>query len=264
MTERLVDALRPIRFRGKGRLLDRWVPRSGTRDVTVFGSRMRLNLADVGQRQVFLGVYERRETNWICRTLPPGGTFVDVGANVGYFTALAASLVGPKGRVLAVEPCTRAADQLEHMVAHNALGSVVVERCALGSQVGEAALPVLPLESRNLTPSLLESSSVTEMVRLDTLDHLLQVHRVSSVDVLKIDVEGYEPRVLAGGAEVLGSGRVRALVCEFNEVWLSRGGSSPRALYDQITRLGFRDRWGPPRFRPGCIEGRAFVWSAHG
>ncbi len=241
-------------------MLDPCVPRTGAREATVFGYRMTLDLADIIQRQVYLGTYERAETSWILRVLPRGGSFVDVGANIGYFTALAASLVGPSGRVLAVEPSSHTAGHLTDMVARNKLTWVTVERCALGAWAGEASLPILGPENHNLSPSLLDSSARTETVRDATLDHLLAEHHVPYVDVLKLDVEGYEPRVLAGATDALSTRRIRALVCEFNDVWLRRGGSNPDALYGDIIRLGFRDTRGCPHFHHGCIESRHFVW----
>ena len=51
------------------------------------------------------GLYERFETDFVRRTLKPGQTFVDVGAHIGYYAALAAELVGPAGAVHAFEPC---------------------------------------------------------------------------------------------------------------------------------------------------------------
>ena len=51
---------------------------------------------------------------------------------------------------------------------------------------------------------------------------------VAAVDLLKVDVEGYEPRVFAGAGRSLDSGRVRAVMCEFNDYWLRHAGSSPR------------------------------------
>ena len=65
---------------------------------------MTLNLSDYIQRNISWGQYEALETKIISGNLHPGGIFVDVGANIGYYTALAASLVGATGRVLAFEP----------------------------------------------------------------------------------------------------------------------------------------------------------------
>src|SRR3954453_6323025 len=92
--ETLLRVLRPVPFRGKYRLLHRLVPRTGTRTAEVFGARMELDLSDWIQRNIYLGSYERQETRVFRRLLKAGDVAVDVGANVGYFTPLAASRGG--------------------------------------------------------------------------------------------------------------------------------------------------------------------------
>jgi hypothetical protein len=88
--EAIVNVGRGFHFRGKGRLLDKIVPPSGIRVCKVFGSTFTLDLSDVVQRQIYLGTFEPKETAIIRSRLRPGMTFLDVGANVGYYTALAA------------------------------------------------------------------------------------------------------------------------------------------------------------------------------
>ena len=97
--------LRPIRVRGKGRALDLITPHSGTRTVPVWdGAVMTLNLANVIHRMIYMGAFSPHITAHLRALLPTGGTFLDVGANIGYFSLVASRLVGPSGRVLAAEP----------------------------------------------------------------------------------------------------------------------------------------------------------------
>ncbi len=112
LVESMVDLLRPYQFRGKARLLSRLVPRTGTRTSRVFGYRVELDLSELIQRMVYLGAFERWESRAVSRYLKPGMCFVDVGANIGYYSLLAARLVGSSGRVFAVEPSSRAASKL--------------------------------------------------------------------------------------------------------------------------------------------------------
>src|SRR5580692_4386710 len=101
----LIDTFRAVHFRGKARLLNSIGPNSGTRHTRVFGSVFDLDLTDFIQRHIYLGTFEPAETSLVKKHLQPGMTFVDVGANVGYYTALAARLVaGNGGRVIAFEP----------------------------------------------------------------------------------------------------------------------------------------------------------------
>ena len=78
------------------------------RSARVFGLQFELDLADWIQRSIYFGTYEPLETRLVAAFLKPGMTVVDIGANIGYYTALAASKVGPEGRIYAIEPDARA------------------------------------------------------------------------------------------------------------------------------------------------------------
>jgi FkbM family methyltransferase len=250
----LLGLLRPYRFRGKARLLGGLAPRAGTRRARVFGATMDLDLSEFIQRMIYLGAYEREETALLLRHLRPGMTVVDVGANVGYYSLAAAARVGPTGRVIAVEPSPYAADRLERTIRDNRLSQVRVERHALGSRPGEFPL-YQPLPD-NHTPSLLgEPGRPAVSVSVRTLDACLQAWQVDRVDLLKVDVEGYEFEVLAGAATSLAGGRVGAILCEFNDFWLRQGGGSGDALYRHLRGLGFVDAAGDP----GPLAGRVIT-----
>jgi FkbM family methyltransferase len=243
MIEQLIAAARPVQFRGKARLLGRFVPREGVRTATVHGCRMTLDLSDYIQRMVYLGAYERWETRVVRRVLRPGMCFVDVGANVGYFTLLAARRVGPTGRVFAVEPSPWAADRLAAAIAENGLHHVRVERCGLGAAPGTATL--YDPRPDNHTPTMLaDAGSPGRTVPVRTLDECVREWGADRIDLLKIDVEGYEPAVFAGGERALAGGTVRAVLCEFNPHWLHKAGSSSRELYRTLTGFGFADAAG--------------------
>ena len=101
------------------------------------GSKFRCDLSDPLMREVcFTGRYEPQETALLARLLGPGMTAVDVGANWGYFTLVAAHLVGPTGRVVSVEADPRAHDTLSWNVTSNGLTSVRVVAAAAADQVG--------------------------------------------------------------------------------------------------------------------------------
>src|SRR5262249_1281532 len=133
----------------------------------------------------------------------------------------------------------------------DALAQIRTERLALGSRPGD--LPFyLPLPD-NHAPSLLGSPgqpAVTVPVR--TLDACLGEWCVGRIDLLKLDVEGYEGEVLAGASAALAAGRIRAILCEFNDPWLQRAGQSASGLYRQLLDAHFTDRQGTV----GSLEGQ--------
>lgn len=247
LRDRIVDGLRPLRFRGKARLLSPLVPRRGVREAWVHGCRMRLDLADHIQRHVYMGTFERRETSFALRWLRPGDVFVDVGANVGYYVALAARRVGPAGRVAAFEPSPYAFERLQALILDNDLSWVRALPLALGAAAGHADLPA-PLDG-NHTPSLLDPADGRAVVRVPVarLDAQADAWDGRPIDLLKLDVEGYEPRVLDGAEGLLAAGRIRAVLCELNATWLARAGSSIDDLLRRLDHAGFSPPAGEAR-----------------
>jgi FkbM family methyltransferase len=244
----VVRALRPLRFRGKVRLLDPLVPRCGVRTARVFGVRVDLDLAEYIQRMMYLGCFEREETRLLLRYLRPGMRVVDVGANVGYFSFLSAARVGPSGRVLAVEPSPQAHAALRRAVDDNRLSQVRVVNAALGRSPGATGLFVPPAALGNHAPSMIPTDG-WEAVRVPVvrLDDLLTEHNLPQVDLLKIDVEGYELEVLAGAETAFRAGRVRAVLCEFNDNLLRKAGASADRLWDWLAGHGLRSAAYPAR-----------------
>ena len=254
------ELIRPLRFRGKARLLGPFAPRTGRRSARVFGSRVTLDLSDYIGRSIYMGSYERRETAVVSRWLRPGMTFLDVGANVGYFSLLAASRVGPSGRVIAVEPSPVAYAALVQTIGDNAL-SIEAYPIGFGDTPGTCTLYFPPESFHNHSPTMVDHDGAGTAVHVQVvrLDDFLDERRVDAVDLMKIDVEGFEPRVFTGAERALATGRIRAVLCEFNDVWLREAGSAPQALHDQLTRLGFVDQAGTPAFGERQLETRFLV-----
>jgi len=212
-------------FRGKARLQDQLLPKGGHVRARVFGLPVDLDLSDVIQRDICAGLYEPHETAWLQQHLRPGMTFVDVGANIGYYTWLASSLVGDGGRVLAFEPGPYAAQSLRKTLLNGSVRNVVCHQLALSDEPGEAILYVPPESAGNynpsLTPYLPNMTAVPTQVAI--LDAYLDDEQVKIVDVLKIDVEGVELKVLRGASRAFSNHRIRAVLCECGEHSLDCG-----------------------------------------
>jgi FkbM family methyltransferase len=239
MFDGIIAAIRPFHFRGKYRLLNPFAPNKGMRSASVFGLQFQLDLSDWIQRNIYLGTYEPHETELVAAFLKPGMTVVDIGANVGYYTALASSKVGSEGRIFAIEPDPGAFAQLQTLIANNHL-SARAFNAGLGEKNGEELLYRSP-DSRNNTPTMIKHGGLSSNVKVTTrkLDDCLVEWQVAHVDLLKIDVEGWEPRIFEGASCALASGRIDAILCEFNDYWLRAGGSSPEALWKTLKDVGF-------------------------
>jgi FkbM family methyltransferase len=241
--ERAIYALRGRHFTGKGRLLRMLSPRSGERTISIApGTRIRLRLDDHLQRLMYMDILHHDWLRILPALLKPGGTFVDIGANIGYFTLIAAGLVGTGGRVIAIEPITRTSERLKANLALNGFPQVRVEDYALAASSGTLELHLPPAEAHRdyLVTGLTIHGWDGITVPCTTLDEAFASWQLARVDLLKIDVEGGEPTVIRGGRSVLSSGRVRALVCEISGVHLAESGLTPDSFAAEPAALGFR------------------------
>ncbi len=193
----------------------------------VSGQKLRVDLRDwCGILFVSPNAIEPATTRFIRQALRPGDVFVDIGANVGYFTLLAGSRVKPGGRVLAVEPNPVVADLLEISLRQNQLTDIVtLVQQAVSNTSGQRLQLYLSNDQQNsglssLTPWVghLESGALSASNVLDvettTLVELVRIHRLSRLDVIKIDVEGAEEKVWEGAEEVIRQYRPRYIICE--------------------------------------------------
>ena len=152
--------------------------------------------------------------------------FVDIGANSGYFTVLAALRVGARGRVYAFEPNPAVRRQLERHVELNQIADrVTVSGLALAGEDKDDVRLFVSCWPENdgiasLTPAaetlarggLRADASIPVSVR--TFDTWVQSARPSRIDLMKIDVEGAEAQVLAGMSSTLASLRPARIICE--------------------------------------------------
>ena len=251
LVETLVELLRPRRyFRGKQRLLNWVLPAEGTKSACIFGYRMTLDISEYVQRNIYLGSFEPQETDLVLRYLRPGMTVVDGGANVGYYTALAARCVGLSGRVIAFEPSPYAFGKLLELVHHNGLSQVTCRPLALSNREEILCLFVPPDAFHQHDPSVVEYVAGMKPISVParTLDAEAAALGLDYIDLLKLDVEGHELQVLAGAEGLLRAGKVGAVLCEFNRSLTEMNGGSITRLYELLLGSGFRDVLGRPDF----------------
>jgi len=195
--------------------------------------------------QVFLGgCYEPQESACVREILHPGMSFVDVGANWGFFTLMAAHLVGPSGKVIAIEADPRVFGRLKQNVARNRLRQVQVFDMAVADRNSTLTLAGHDEAAGNPGISrLVENGStapLTFSVRSCQLDSLLDEAGLDQVDLLKIDVEGAEDLVLAGMEEGLRSYRYRCIVLEVHPLQLAERRHTIGEVIEVLRRRGYR------------------------
>jgi FkbM family methyltransferase len=237
-----------------------WQPHA-FRARTRFGFRMEGNTSDLIQQWLYyFGVWEPALTAWIETRLRPGDTFVDVGANVGYYALLGAHVVGPPGRVVAVEASPDIADILRRNVqASRAENIRVVNAAAYGSR-GVVRL------YRGNAANCGETTIVTEFggeaeCEIDAfpLQDILTPEELESARLIKIDAEGAEYAILAGFD---GFRRLRPdaeLIVEVHPQYLAKRNESLEDLLALMAREGFTPyRVKEEYWAPGYLAGNPF------
>lgn len=198
------------------------------------GLQLQLDLRTYPDCCMAFGLYELDTARTIKRLLRPGDTFVDGGANIGYFTLIAAKAVGRTGRVHAFEPQPDNRRRLEEHVAMNGLSDVItIHDVALSDQPGEVTLHTFENPAANHGQSTFFAGTqatrkvTVRTVRLD--DYLPAV----VPRVIKLDIEGAEPLAIAGMRETLRAHRP-AVIVELNATTLARAGFPTREPLDRL------------------------------
>ena len=206
-----------------------------------WGLPLEVSMRDsIGYSIVTGGVFDPCVTESLHRLIDRGDVVVDIGANVGYMTSLAAVRAGPDGKVLAFEPHPRVYELLERNAVRwreqAAVGGVELHRVALSDRSGEGTLIAGPAFEANMGLATLasEATAPTDQnpirVMLARLDELAADERPG---LLKIDVEGHEAEVLRGADRLLAIGGVRDIIFEDH-------GPYPSAATAVVEELGYR------------------------
>lgn len=201
-----------------------------------FKMYVRLNDYFIGAFIAREKTYEPHVTRELRRLLQPGMTFLDIGANIGYFTLLAANRVGEEGKVLAFEPVERNRDALLKSIAVNDRRNVVLYPYAVGEQNERVALDIGGKSSNSRILRTLPDNSplMAEVVALDRF--LLDLPRL---DVVKMDVEGAEPQAIRG---------MRGLIEQHHPIVLTEfspdliritSEMEPDAFLDDLNEMGY-------------------------
>jgi FkbM family methyltransferase len=203
---------------------------------------MQLDLHDqIGRMIYFLGSHEPLETERVRDLIRPDWVVMIVGAQIGFYTLLAARRIDPqRGHVYAIEPNPSALDHLRHHVWLNDVPHVTVVPKAVGDR-GET-IHFYPGPSHNTgLASTFDRGFDTPAVLVEqtTIDHLADEFDLDRLDFMKVDAEGCEAAVLEGASRTLRRFHP-TLLLELNDRMLRRAGASSRKIVTALQDLGYR------------------------
>jgi len=193
---------------------------------------------------VFARIFDGPDIKFLECALAEGMTVIDVGGHLGFYTLLMSRRVGPGGRVVAFEPSPREFRHLETHIRINRCANVRAEQVALADHCGRMDLYLVdgPWTTRNSLRSPQMEGVQPVSVRVATLDQYLSANGPDRVDLIKLDAEGAELRILHGAAGLLSQARRPIVLCELNDPVIAECGWGHRGedVLDFLEEKKFR------------------------
>ncbi|MFC1498906.1 FkbM family methyltransferase [Verrucomicrobiota bacterium] len=225
---------------GKWRISNLFNFSDKTETVTVRrqGFTWELNLRDIIQRRIFFNVYEVNEIRLLRGLLKPGDVFLDVGANIGFYSLIASLCTGPEGSVYSFEPDKDIFRKLCGHIELNSSNNVRAYNIALADYDGEGFLCEKLEENSGWTHLVDCAGDDSRKVSAVKLDTFLRDNPVDKITLIKIDVEGYELEVLKGAQDILEK-YMPEIIIELNSNALRRNKTEPIEVIKCLKSYGY-------------------------
>lgn len=182
--------------------------------------------------------FEPVESSFVMSVLHKGDIFVDIGANWGYYTALAAAIVGEEGLVVAVEANPSTFIKLVSLIKNASLNNVLAFNIAVADIPGKKVTIRKPWYRTDTAGFIVEDVSSKHYVRTTCLDLLWRQLGCPKVRMVKMDIEGSEILALKGGARFLTEGVTEYVLLEVSN-YTSRFGAAPSDIYHVMADYGY-------------------------
>lgn len=182
--------------------------------------------------------FEPLSTKVVGQHLQVGDTFLDIGANFGYFSLLAAHRAGPTGRAIAVEASP---DVLPHLKRNLAcFKNTEVIHSAVGKVKGTTEFFLTEdYVNSGVSQSPFQNQARKISVALDTIDNLLNAQGKTSVQFIKCDVQGDEMAVIEGACKTIAHSERLNLIIEWAPAWMKKAGYEPTEFPRFLQSMGF-------------------------
>ena len=229
------------------------MPNKSTEIVKINGFKMKLISGDEQNEEFYMDSmtgkpYDPGTTKVITEKLNAGETFIDIGANNGYFSLLASGIVGGSGKIFAFEPAPKTFRNLKENIVLNGMKNIQAFNIGLGKKKGKATFNLSNISSGQNSFVKIPQSSSSVLVDIDILDNIFSGKKI---DFIKIDAEGYEEEILEGGKKVLDENRGIRLILEYSHNLLWMQGKNYDSLFRILGEHGFEIK----EILPDCTLG---------
>jgi FkbM family methyltransferase len=213
-------------------------PKNSKRTVTRGNFRYELDLSDLMDWHAFYG-FREESTDLLVSLCKPGNVIFDVGSNIGVILLRMGTQVGPMGEVFGFEPHPDLFQKCAHNLNLNKTTNITLSRIALGEKTKSACMKVCDPHNQGKNRILGSMSDATgPTINIMTMDEFVLDHGVSHIDLIKIDVEGYEYKVLMGAQETLKASSPDLFI-EVDESNLGEQGHTAKDLLEFLEGLGY-------------------------
>ena len=171
-----------------------------------------------------------------------GDTVIDVGANIGEFSLIGSKKIGPKGKMISIDPLNEVTNWLKKNFILNNFSNYEILEKAVGNKPGTMKLYKKSdiSEMGILDPDIVENKLVSNTeITVDTIDNIVTSKNIESVAMLKIDVEGFEYEVLCGCKNSFKERKIKKIICEIHSSYLKKKNLNDNMIYSLLEDNGF-------------------------
>jgi FkbM family methyltransferase len=209
-------------------------------ELFIRGVHLSLNQNDpIVSGNLFLGCYETNDIEFFVSILKADMNFVDIGANIGLYSSIASKIVRSDKKVIAIEPERYNCSLIRKTKERNCLHNLIIEEKAAGNIRGRSELFINPMNPADHRLHDQSEARIATPVVIDLADNIINENGLVSVDLIKMDVQGFEAKVWAGlGATLQANPNIKILM----ELWpwgLNSAGTCPRDFLKTIRSQGF-------------------------
>jgi FkbM family methyltransferase len=200
-------------------------------------------VSDLGYRILNQGEYEPEMISVLTACLTSGSIFVDLGTNEGYLSLRASKLVGPKGHVYSIEPQSRLWPVIIKNLLLNRATNYTLIPYAVSEAEGNIDMVIYPsinTGASSAVRTLRTSRFETERCAALPLSDIIDRFNIPAIDLMKIDIEGFELNALRSLGRYLAQGVVKRFIIEVHPRQMRDLGQSPDELSDLMRRSGYR------------------------
>ena len=211
--------------------------------VTNYGKFYVDPISNFGSAIVTDHAYEEDVIESLEGILQPGDTFVDLGANEGFFSILASRLVGTAGKVICIEPQSRLQSVLVRNVAENHVFNINIFQRVVSDSQGIATLSLAP-DTNTGSSGLIRATrykTPTEDVIQVTLSYFISLLNLDKIKLMKIDIESFEYEAILGSKDIFEKDLIENIALELHPDILAARGKSGSEILEFLYAAGYRE-----------------------